>query len=106
MTDFQILHSMAKLLPIELVDKIMDFKYGLFHREKMDKMNLYCSKVKALFDSRQAAVTDRAGVEREHIVSNVNITKIDKILTPFKERLNETMDNVMKKPAFSKLENY
>lgn len=38
MTDFQILHNMAKLLPIELVDKIMDFKYGLFHREKMDKM--------------------------------------------------------------------
>lgn len=70
------------------------------------KMNLYASKVKALFDNHQASVIDVPGKKREHIVSNVNITKVDNIMEEFKPKLNQILESLNTNSEFLSIKNY
>ena len=70
------------------------------------KMNLYASKVKALFDNNQASVMDEPGKKREHIVSNVNITKVDRIIEPFKPKINSILNSLDEEKDFTSIPLY
>ena len=69
-------------------------------------MNLYASKVKALFDNHQASVMDVAGTKREHIVSNVNITKVDRIMEEYKPKIKQILESLNSNKEFTQIKKY
>jgi len=79
---------------------------GIDRSEFKDKLHLYASKVKALFDTSQPTLTDHLGSKREHIVSNVNITKIDRIMMPYRGKINEIIQTCKENPKFMSIHTY
>ncbi len=70
------------------------------------KPHIYASKVKAIFDSSQPTVRDKIGQKREHIVSNVNITKIDRIMITHKEKLCSILKTCKSRKSFKSIKSY
>jgi hypothetical protein len=70
------------------------------------KPNIYASKIKALFDNAQPTINDHLGRKREHIVSNVNITKIDRIMLPHKDKVRSIIDRCKSDKRFNMIRNY
>ena len=91
-------HSIAAWVSFYII-LICEVDFGITY-DKTKKKNLYASKVKALFDRQQVSACDEPGSTKDHIVSNVNITKVDREMESYKPKLNRIMYMILNHPTY------
>lgn len=78
----------------------------LFPEIRKKHPETYHSKIKCLFDTQKNTILDKPGSSghgpREHIVSNVNLSKIDKVMAVHKPKLNRIIDIILADPTLKK----
>ena len=61
-----------------------------------DQPTIYQSKIKCMFDNQKTNILDKPGTAlREHICSSVNLTKIDKLIRPYRPMLCNIVDRLV-----------